>query len=266
VNTLYALRIFGTGHKSCFIKQKHYKFASLSEAKEINRVFFAIVIYLTMFPSVWARTLVTRTIIAIAGASASGKSLFSKTIYNELVNELEPGAIAVIEEDAYYKDQSHLPFDHRTQTNYDHPDAFEHELLHEHLLQLRAGKSVDVPTYDYAMHTRSDETRRVAPAKVLIVEGILLLSDPALRKEFDIKVFIDTPLDICLMRRMQRDMEQRGRTLQSVVDQYQATVRPMFYQFIEPSKHKADLVVTRGGMNRVAIDIIKSKIKYLLQQ
>ena len=125
--------------------------------------------------------------------------------------------------------------EHRTQTNYDHPDAFEHELMLEHLTQLRSGNSVEVPTYDYAQHTRSDETRRVAAAKILIVEGILLLSDKALNKEFDIKVFIDTPLDICLMRRMQRDMEKRGRTLQSVVEQYQATVRPMFYQFIAVS-------------------------------
>jgi len=209
---------------------------------------------------------VTRTIIAIAGASASGKSLFSQTIYNELVAELESGAIAVIEEDAYYKDQSHLPFEHRTQTNYDHPDAFEHDLLRQHLEQLRLGQSVEVPTYDYTQHTRSNKTRTVNPAKILIVEGILLLSDPALSEVFDIKVFIDTPLDICLLRRMQRDIEQRGRSIASVVDQYQATVRPMFYQFIEPSKHNADLVVTRGGMNRVAIDIIKSKIKYLLQE
>ncbi|NOU52210.1 uridine kinase [Pseudoalteromonas sp. JBTF-M23] len=208
----------------------------------------------------------TRTIIAIAGASASGKSLFTQTIYNELVNELESGAIAIIEEDAYYKDQSHLPFEHRTQTNYDHPDAFEHDLLRTHLEQLRKGNAVEVPTYDYAQHTRSDTTRTVTPAKILIIEGILLLSDPALSEEFDIKVFIDTPLDICLLRRMQRDIEQRGRSLPSVVEQYQATVRPMFYQFIEPSKHNADLVVTRGGMNRVAIDIIKSKIKYLLQE
>jgi uridine kinase len=209
---------------------------------------------------------VTRTIIAIAGASASGKSLFSQTIYNELVTELQSGAIAVIEEDAYYKDQSHLPFEHRTQTNYDHPDAFEHDLLRQHLEMLRQGQSVEVPTYDYTQHTRSDKTRTVNPAKILIVEGILLLSDPALSEAFDIKVFIDTPLDICLLRRMQRDIEQRGRSIASVVDQYQATVRPMFYQFIEPSKHNADLVVTRGGMNRVAIDIIKSKIKYLLQE
>lgn len=208
----------------------------------------------------------TRTIIAIAGASASGKSLFTQTIYNELVNELETGAIAIIEEDAYYKDQSHLPFEHRTQTNYDHPDAFEHDLLRNHLEQLRQGKAIEVPTYDYAQHTRSSETRTVTPAKILIIEGILLLSDSALSEEFDIKVFIDTPLDICLLRRMQRDIEQRGRSLPSVVEQYQATVRPMFYQFIEPSKHNADLVVTRGGMNRVAIDIIKSKIKYLLQE
>lgn len=208
----------------------------------------------------------TRTIIAIAGASASGKSLFSQTIYNELVNELEPGAIAILEEDAYYRDQSHLPYDHRTQTNYDHPEAFEHELMCEHLMELRAGNAVEVPTYDYAQHTRSDKTRRINPAKVIIVEGILLLSDEKLREEFNIKVFIDTPLDICLMRRMQRDIEERGRTLQSVIEQYQATVRPMFYQFIEPSKQNADLVVTRGGKNRVAIDLIKSKITQILQQ
>jgi uridine kinase len=209
---------------------------------------------------------VTRTIIAIAGASASGKSLFSQTIYNELVNELDQGAIAIIEEDAYYRDQSHLPFNHRTQTNYDHPDAFEHELMREHLLSLRDGNSIDVPIYDYAMHTRSDKTRHISPAKVIIVEGILLLSDPTLCEQFDIQVFIDTPLDICLMRRMQRDIEQRDRSLQSVVEQYKATVRPMFYQFIEPSKNNADLVVTRGGKNRVAIDLIKSKITQVLQQ
>jgi uridine kinase len=209
---------------------------------------------------------VTRTIIAIAGASASGKSLFSQTIYNELVNELAPGAIAILEEDAYYRDQSHLPFDHRTQTNYDHPDAFEHELMCKHLQALKSGQAVDVPIYDYALHTRSDKTRHINPAKVIIVEGILLLSDPTLCDEFDVQVFIDTPLDICLMRRMQRDIEERGRSLPSVIEQYKTTVRPMFYQFIEPSKQNADLVVTRGGKNRVAIDLIKSKIIQILQQ
>ncbi len=206
----------------------------------------------------------TTTIIAIAGASASGKSLFSQTIYNELVNDLEPGAIAILEEDSYYRCQSHLPFDHRTQTNYDHPDAFEHELMHEHIGLLREGKEIEVPTYDYAEHTRSDRIRRIHPAKVVIIEGILLLSDQELCDEFDIKVFIDTPLDICLMRRMQRDIEERGRSLASVTEQYKTTVRPMFYQFIEPSKENADLVVTRGGKNRVAIDLIKSKIQQLL--
>jgi uridine kinase len=209
---------------------------------------------------------VTQTIIAIAGASASGKSLFSQTIYSELVSELENGSIAIIEEDAYYRDQSHLPFEHRTQTNYDHPDAFEHSLLVHHLSELKQGRSVEVPVYDYALHTRSEKSRKINPAKIIIVEGILLLSDPDLCNEFDIKVFIDTPLDICLMRRMQRDIEERGRSLPSVIEQYQATVRPMFYQFIEPSKHNADVVVTRGGRNRVAIDILKSKIKQLLQK
>lgn len=206
------------------------------------------------------------TVIAIAGASASGKSLFSDTIFTELLEELKTHEIAIIQEDAYYKSQSHLPMSQREKTNYDHPDAFEHSLLKQHIRSLKQGNSVNVPIYDYTVHNRSEQTRLVKPTKILIVEGILLLSEPELREEFDIKVFIDTPLDICLLRRMERDIEQRGRSVKSVVEQYKTTVRPMFYEFVEPSKNNADLVVTRGGKNRVAIEIIKGKIKHLLGQ
>lgn len=205
------------------------------------------------------------TIIAIVGASASGKTLLAQTIYKELAKDHAlTDQLAIIEEDAYYRDQSNLPLKHREATNYDHPDAFEHELLLEHLDALRDGKTIQVPCYDFKRHTRANEIRTVHAAKVVIVEGILLLSDPALRKRFDIKVFVDTPMDICLMRRIDRDMNERGRSLKSIFEQYTATVRPMFHEFIAPSRQYADLVVTKGGMNRIAIEVLKQKIIALL--
>ncbi|KFZ32107.1 uridine kinase [Pseudidiomarina salinarum] len=206
------------------------------------------------------------TIIAIAGASASGKSLFASTVYQELVAELGGRGIAILAEDAYYRDQSHLSFEQRQLTNYDHPAAFEHELLVEHLEQLRNGQPVDMPQYSYKTHTRTDSTIKVQPGRVIMVEGILLLNDPKLRKLFDISVFMDTPLDVCLLRRVLRDVEERGRSIQSVADQYEETVRPAFFEFILPSKQFADLVVTRGGQNEIAIDLIKSKIRQLLAE
>tara|TARA_Y100001963_G_scaffold140085_1_gene206693 strand:- start:554 stop:1222 length:669 start_codon:yes stop_codon:yes gene_type:complete len=206
------------------------------------------------------------TIIAIAGASASGKSLFASTVYQELVAELGGQGIAILNEDAYYRDQSHLTFEQRQLTNYDHPSAFEHELLGQHLEQLSAGNAIAMPQYNYKTHTRTDETIKVQPGKVIMVEGILLLHDPHLRKLFDISVFMDTPLDVCLLRRMIRDVEERGRTIQSVAEQYEETVRPAFFEFILPSKQFADLVVTRGGQNEIAIDLIKSKIRQLLAE
>ncbi|WP_404407428.1 uridine kinase [Pseudidiomarina marina] len=206
------------------------------------------------------------TIIAIAGASASGKSLFASTVYQELVAELGGQGIAILAEDAYYRDQSHLSFEQRQLTNYDHPSAFEHELLVQHLEKLRQGESVAMPQYSYKTHTRLPETIKISPGKVIMVEGILLLNDPNLRKLFDISVFMDTPLDVCLLRRMIRDVEERGRTIQSVAEQYQETVRPAFFEFILPSKQFADLVVTRGGQNEIAIDLIKSKIRQLLAE
>lgn len=206
------------------------------------------------------------TVIAIAGASASGKSLLASTVYQELVAELGTDGIAILAEDAYYRDQSHMTMEQRVLTNYDQPAAFEHDLLIEHIQQLRKGQAVAMPQYSHTTHTRLAESIDVAPAKVIMVEGILLLTDPALREQFDIAVFMDTPLDICLLRRIKRDIEERGRSLQSVSEQYEKTVRPAFFDYIYPSKQYADLVVTRGGQNEIAIDIIKTKIRQLLAE
>lgn len=203
------------------------------------------------------------TIIAVVGASASGKSLFAQTIYNELVNELGADSMTIIKEDSYYRSQDHLPYEERLNTNYDHPKAFEHELLAQHLFDLSEGKSINVPIYDYKVHTRSAEVETVNPAKVVLVEGILLLTDKTLRKRFDINIFMDTPLDICLIRRIKRDLEERGRDLESVTSQYQATVRPMYYKYIEPSREHADIVITKGGRNRMALELIKAKVREL---
>lgn len=210
------------------------------------------------------RAVVKSTVIAIVGASASGKSLFASTIYQELIDELGSEEIAVVSEDAYYRSQDHLTMDQRVQTNYDHPSAFDHELLSQHLRELKSGQAVQMPQYCYLNHTRKVETVNIQPAKVIMVEGILLLTDQRLREHFDITVFIDTPLDICLLRRIRRDTEERGRTLFSIIDQYERQARPAFIQFIEPCKPSADLVVTRGGQNKIAIDIIKTKIRTLL--
>ncbi|MBT1445833.1 uridine kinase [Shewanella sp. JM162201] len=203
-------------------------------------------------------------IIGIAGASASGKSLIAKTIYEELCRDLGTDQIGVIAEDAYYRDQSHLSMEERVKTNYDHPKAMDHELLAQHLLTLKDGGSVEIPVYSYTEHTRMSETRVMTPKKVIILEGILLLTDPKLRELMDASVFMDTPLDICFLRRLTRDVAERGRTMESVISQYQKTVRPMFLQFIEPSKQYADIIVPRGGKNRIATDILKARIQHLL--
>ncbi|MCL1123449.1 uridine kinase [Shewanella surugensis] len=203
-------------------------------------------------------------IIGIAGASASGKSLIAKTIFEELCSDLGTDQIDVISEDAYYRDQSHLSMEQRVLTNYDHPKALDHELLCLHLQQLKDGKSADIPVYSYKEHTRTNKTISLTPKKVIILEGILLLTNPELRQLMDASVFMDTPLDICFMRRLSRDVAERGRTMQSVMSQYTETVRPMFLQFIEPSKQYADIIVPRGGKNRIATDILKARIQHLL--
>ncbi|BDY05061.1 uridine kinase [Ferrimonas sp. YFM] len=202
-------------------------------------------------------------IIGIAGASASGKSLIARTICDDLRQDMGTDQIAMITEDCYYKDQGHLSMEERVKTNYDHPSALDHELLCQHLEQLRAGESCEVPVYSYVEHTRMPQTTKVTPKRVIIIEGILLLTDPKLREQMHASIFMDTPLDICLLRRLRRDVEERGRTMDSVLEQYKQTVRPMFLQFIEPSKQHADLIVPRGGKNRIAIDFLKAKIRQL---
>ncbi|WP_457913535.1 uridine kinase [Candidatus Gillettellia adelgis] len=204
-------------------------------------------------------------IIGIAGASASGKSLIASTLYRELSEQVGDQHIGVIPEDSYYKDQTHLTMKERINTNYDHPNAMDHNLLLQHLQMLKSGKAIERPLYSYVKHTRRRETAHLEPKKVIILEGILLLTDIRLRQEMSFSIFVDTPLDICLIRRMKRDVNERSRLMDSVIVQYQKTVRPMFLQFIEPSKQYADIIVPRGGKNRVAIDILKAKISQFLE-
>ncbi len=199
-------------------------------------------------------------LVGIAGASASGKSLLAET----LVEELQSEHLCVISEDSYYNDQTHLSMDERLRANYDHPESMDHSLMLEHMRMLKSGQSVEVPLYDYSEHNRKSETRHIEPAKVIIIEGILLFTSPELREEFDLRFFMDTPLDICLIRRMKRDIISRGRDVDSVIKQYLETVRPMYMQFIEPSRQHADLIIPHGGKNRIAIDLIKTKILDLI--
>ena len=202
--------------------------------------------------------------IGITGASASGKSLLSATIYEELKEEVGAWQIGIIKEDSYYNDQTHMTMEERLAVNYDHPNAFDHSLLVEHLDELRAGRPVNVPVYDYKDYNRSTDTISMEARKVIIVEGILLLSDKNIRQRLDTSLYVDTPLDICLIRRLRRDIEERGRTMESVIQQYKQTVRPMFVEFVEPSKQFADIIIPRGGKNRVAIEMLKARIKQLL--
>lgn len=204
-------------------------------------------------------------IVGIAGASASGKSLIASTLYRELREQVGDEHIGVIPEDSYYKDQSHLSMEERVKTNYDHPSSMDHSLLFQHLQMLKSGQPIELPVYSYVEHTRTPNTIHVEPKKVIILEGILLLTDARLRNELNFSIFVDTPLDICLMRRIKRDVNERGRSMDSVMAQYQKTVRPMFLQFIEPSKQYADIIVPRGGKNRIAIDILKAKISQFFE-
>lgn len=196
-------------------------------------------------------------IIGISGASGSGKSLLANTIFDELGSE----QVVVISEDSYYKNHPHLTFEERGKINYDHPDAFDHDLLVQHLNALLSGETVQIPIYDHSQHLRSDRTRTIGQHAIIVLEGILLFVEKHLRELMDIRVFMDTPLDICLLRRINRDVIHRGRTVESVLEQYETFVRPMYLQFIEPSKRYADIIVPRGGENRIAIDLIKAKMR-----
>jgi uridine kinase len=195
-------------------------------------------------------------VLGIAGGTGSGKT----TIAAAVIAALPAKTAVLIESDAYYRDRSALPWAEREHINYDHPDAFETELLEAHLAALRAGRPIDVPQYDYREHARRRETRRVEPAPVVVVEGILVLADERLRARMDLKIFVDTDADVRLMRRMRRDMEERGRTFAQVSEQYAETVRPMHIAFVEPSKRFADLIVPEGGQNQPALDAIVGRL------
>ncbi|RLE13167.1 MAG: uridine kinase [Actinobacteria bacterium] len=199
--------------------------------------------------------------IGIAGGSGSGKTTIARSVV-DLVGRDE---VVYLQQDAYYRDQAHLSLDERARINYDHPDSIELELLVEHLDTLRRGEPIDRPVYDFETHTRTDETYTLTPEPAVIVEGILLFADLELRDRFDVRVFIDTEADLRLMRRIQRDILERGRSIESVLDQYQRTVRPMHYQFVEPSKRYADLIIPEGA-NTGAIGTVSSMIRHFLAQ
>jgi uridine kinase len=195
-------------------------------------------------------------IIGIAGASGAGKSLLANELHRRLRLQRSASQISILNEDCYYRCRNDLSFQEREKINYDHPDAIEHELLVDHLQRLRSGESVQVPQYDYAQHNRKPVAVSLTPSRILILEGILILHRPEIRELLDLKVFVDVPLDICLSRRLQRDIFERGRSLDSVLAQYHQTVRPMFFQYIEPSKSHADLIVPRGGENEHALNVL----------
>ena len=194
--------------------------------------------------------------ICIAGASGSGKTTVAERVAAPFGDD-----VVIISQDSYYKKQDHLRHEERAQTNFDHPDSLEFSLLAKHLQELKKGKAIDCPIYDFVLHTRSDETTHIEPKKVIIVEGILLLAMPELRDLFDVKIYIDTDKDVCFIRRVKRDMAERGRTFKSVEEQYLTTVRPMFEQFVEPSKRYADVIIPWGRENIAAIDVVVCKLR-----
>lgn len=200
-------------------------------------------------------------VIGVTGGSGSGKTSVSRAILTALPNH----SLLLFEQDSYYKDQSHLSFEERLNTNYDHPLAFDTDLLIEHLKQLMSYQSIEKPVYDYEAHTRSKEVVHQDPKEVIILEGILILEDERLRDLMDIKVYVDTEDDIRIIRRIKRDMEDRGRSLDSVIEQYLNVVKPMHHQFIEPTKKYADIIVPEGGENQVAIDLLTTKVRSILE-
>lgn len=201
-------------------------------------------------------------LIGVAGGTGSGKTL----VVQHMIQQLGSDRVVVLQQDSYYKKLNHLSFAERAAQNFDHPNSIDSELLIQHVEELLNGWTVDIPVYDFTTHTRREETRRAGPHDIIVLEGILILDNPRLRELMDIKVYVDTDPDIRFIRRLKRDTQERGRTVQSIIDQYEKTVRPMHLQFVEPTKRYADIIVPEGGYNWVAIDLLKTKIGVLLQE
>ena len=200
-------------------------------------------------------------VICIAGGSGSGKT----TVAQEILQRVGPDRIAFLQHDSYYKDLSGLPPIQKAEVNFDHPNSLETELLAEHIATLREGKAVKVPIYDFSTHSRTARTFTVQPRRVILVEGILIFAERVLREMFDVKIFVDTDSDLRLIRRLERDIAERGRTAQSVIKQYQTTVRPMHMEFVEPSKRYADVIIPEGGFNTAALDMVVARVDALLK-
>ena len=203
-----------------------------------------------------------RILIGIAGGSGSGKTLVARTI----VRELGSDRVVVIDQDSYYKNLEDVPLRDRDSRNFDHPDAFDQQLLEQHIRDLLDGSPIEQPIYDYTEHRRLPETRAIGEHTVIVLEGILIFGDPGLRALMDIKLFIDADPDVRFIRRLRRDLMERGRSVDSIIRQYEESVRPMHLQFVDPAKRHADLIVPEGGHNKVAIDLVKSKIRELLRE
>lgn len=199
-------------------------------------------------------------VIGIAGGTGSGKT----TVANVILQRVGAHRIAYVQHDAYYRDLRDLPPTQRAQINFDHPNSLESELMVEHILQLKAWQPIELPIYDFTTHSRTTRTIHVDPQRVILVEGILIFAEPALRKLFDIKIFVDTDADIRLIRRLKRDISERGRTTETVLNQYINTVRPMHLEFVEPSKRYADVIIPEGGLNTVALDMVTARIEAML--
>jgi uridine kinase len=199
----------------------------------------------------------TPIVIGVAGGSGSGKT----TVVRRIIESIGPDAVTVLDHDRYYRDRNDLRFEERAALNYDHPDALETDLMVKHVLELKEGRPVDVPSYDFSRHARLASSETVMPRRAIIVEGILVLVDAPLRAMMDIKIFVDTDSDTRFIRRLRRDVAERGRTMESVIEQYQSTVRPMHLEFVEPSKRYADLILPQGGHNPVAVELLLSLIR-----
>lgn len=202
----------------------------------------------------------TPIVIGIAGGTGSGKT----TVAQEILRRVGPDKIAYLPHDAYYKDHSHLSPEERALVNYDHPDSLETSLLVTHIQALKRGQTIERPVYDFTSHSRTKQTVRVEPRPIILVEGILIFVEPELRELFDVKIFVDTDADIRFIRRLRRDIQERGRTVESVIEQYLRTVRPMHLEFVEPSKRYADVIIPEGGFNEVALDMVIARIHHLL--